>query len=154
LSKSSPSWAPANRHEPAAGHSIMSGRPSRIRFVAGAGMVRDPAALIRAARRAEEMGYSALAMADHFMLTFAPLIALQAAAGATAVLSLTQTVLDQDFRHPAVLAKELATLDVLSGGRLEVGLGAAGCSRNTSRPDCASTPLRFASNAWKRWRSS
>ena len=98
--------------------------PRPIRFVAGAGAVRDPAALIRAARRAEEMGYSALAMADHFMLPFAPLIALQAVAGVTAALRLAQTVLDQDFRHPAVLAKELATLDVLSGGRLEVGLGA------------------------------
>lgn len=95
-----------------------------IRFVAGAGAVSEPGALIRAARRAEGMGYAALAMADHFMLPFAPLIALQAVADATTTLRLTQTVLDQDFRHPAVLAKELATLDVLSGGRLEVGLGA------------------------------
>jgi probable F420-dependent oxidoreductase len=102
----------------------MSRHPRPIRFVAGAGGIGDPDALIRAARRAEAMGYSALAMADHFMLPFAPLIALQAVAGATARLRLTQTVLDQDFRHPAVLAKELATLDVLSGGRLEVGLGA------------------------------
>ena len=101
-----------------------SPKPRPIRFVAGAGAAHDPAALIRAARRAEEMGYSALAMADHFMLPFAPLIALQAVAGARAAVRLTQTVLDQDFRHPAVLAKELATLDVLSGGRLEIGLGA------------------------------
>jgi probable F420-dependent oxidoreductase len=101
-----------------------SQRPRPIRFVAGAGQVGDPAALIRAGRRAEEIGYSALAMADHFMLPFAPLIALQAVAGVTQTLRLTQTVLDQDFRHPAVLAKELATLDVLSGGRLEIGLGA------------------------------
>jgi probable F420-dependent oxidoreductase len=102
----------------------MSRHPRPIRFVAGAGGIGDPDALLRAARRAEEMGYSALAMADHFMLPFAPLIALQAVAGVTAGLRLTQTVLDQDFRHPAVLAKELATLDVLSGGRLEVGIGA------------------------------
>jgi probable F420-dependent oxidoreductase len=102
----------------------ISRRPRPMRFVAGAGLVRDPDALIRAARRAEETGYSALAMADHFMLAFAPLIALPAVATATTALRLTQTVLNQDFRHPAVLAKELATLDVLSGGRLEVGLGA------------------------------
>jgi probable F420-dependent oxidoreductase len=54
----------------------------------------------------------------------APLIAGQAVADATTTLRITQTVLAQDFREPAVLAKELATLDVLSGGRLQVGLGA------------------------------
>jgi probable F420-dependent oxidoreductase len=49
---------------------------------------------------------------------------LQLAAQATTTLRLTQLVLDHDFRHPAVLAKELATLDVVSGGRVEVGFGA------------------------------
>ena len=58
------------------------------------------------------------------MIPFAPLVALQAVADATTTIRLSQTVLDQDFRHPAVLAKELATLDVLSGGRLQVGIGA------------------------------
>jgi probable F420-dependent oxidoreductase len=63
-------------------------------------------------------------MADHFMLPFSPLIALQAVADATTSIRLTQVVLAQGFRHPAVLAKELATLDVLSGGRVEIGIGA------------------------------
>jgi len=64
-------------------------------------------------------------MPDHFMFPFAPLPALQAVADATTTLRVTQLVLAADFRHPAVLAKELATVDVLSGGRLEVGIGAA-----------------------------
>jgi probable F420-dependent oxidoreductase len=58
------------------------------------------------------------------MLPLGPLVALQAVAAATDTIRLTHTVLAVDFRHPAVLAKELATVDVFSGGRLQVGLGA------------------------------
>jgi len=79
---------------------------------------------VATARNAERLGYSTFAVGDHFMLSLAPLIALQAVADATATLRLTQTVLNHDLRHPAVLAKELATLDLLSGGRVEVGIGA------------------------------
>ncbi|RDH79640.1 TIGR03621 family F420-dependent LLM class oxidoreductase [Mycolicibacterium moriokaense] len=100
----------------------MGNRP--IRFGTGGGGVADRDRLIAAARRAEDIGYSTFSMADHFGLPLAPLIALQAVADATKTLRITQTVLAQDFRHPAVLAKELATLDVLSGGRVEIGLGA------------------------------
>jgi probable F420-dependent oxidoreductase len=100
----------------------MKNRP--IRFGTGGGRVADPERLVAAARRAEDIGYSTFSMADHFGLPLAPLIALQAVADATTTLRITQTVLAQDFRHPAVLAKELATLDVLSDGRVEVGLGA------------------------------
>jgi probable F420-dependent oxidoreductase len=88
------------------------------------GRIKDPAHLISLARRVEDIGYATFGMADHFMTPLAPLVALQAVADATEKVRLTQVVLAQDFRHPAVLAKELATLDVLSGGRLEVGLGA------------------------------
>jgi probable F420-dependent oxidoreductase len=95
-----------------------------IRFGTGGGRGSDPIQLITLARRAEEIGYATFGMADHFMTALAPLLALQAVADATKKVRLTQVVLAQDFRHPAVLAKELATLDVLSGGRLEVGLGA------------------------------
>jgi probable F420-dependent oxidoreductase len=80
--------------------------------------------LLAEARQAEALGYSTFLMADHFAEPFAPLIALQAIADATTTLRLGQLVLAQAFRHPAVLAKELATLDVFSGGRLEVGVGA------------------------------
>ncbi len=98
--------------------------PHPFRFGTGAGLLGDPAKLIGLARRSEELGYSTFGMADHFMIPFAPLVALQAVADATTTIRVSQTVLDQDFRHPAVLAKELATLDVLSGGRLQVGVGA------------------------------
>ncbi|WP_018504349.1 TIGR03621 family F420-dependent LLM class oxidoreductase [Parafrankia discariae] len=105
-----------------AGPELGSVRP--IRFNTGPGRTSDLAALREAGQAIERLGYSTFALADHFMIRFAPLIALQAVADATDTLRLTQTVLNQDLRHPAVLAKELATLDVLSRGRLQVGLGA------------------------------
>jgi probable F420-dependent oxidoreductase len=98
--------------------------PRPFRFATSLSAVNDRAGLERIARRAEELGYSVLGAPDHFLIPFAPLIALQAAADATTRLRLSQFVLNQDLRHPAVLAKELASLDVLSGGRLEVGIGA------------------------------
>ena len=76
------------------------------------------------ARQIEALGYSTLFVPDHFNDQFAPVPALMAAADATSTLRLGTMVLDNDYRHPLVLAKEMATLDVLSGGRLELGLGA------------------------------
>ena len=76
------------------------------------------------ARRIEELGFSTLFIPDHFEDQFAPVPALMAAADATSTLRVGTMVLDNDYRHPLVLAKELATLDVLSGGRLEAGIGA------------------------------
>jgi probable F420-dependent oxidoreductase len=63
-------------------------------------------------------------MPDHFGDQFAPAPALMAAADATTSLRIGTLIWDNDFRHPVVLAKEAATLDVLSGGRLEFGIGA------------------------------
>jgi probable F420-dependent oxidoreductase len=76
------------------------------------------------ARRAEGQGYSTLLVADHFGPQLAPLPALVAAAEATASLRVGTFVLDNDFRHPAALAKEAATVDLLTDGRLELGIGA------------------------------
>jgi len=76
------------------------------------------------ARRVESMGYSTLSMPDHFGAQFAPVPAMGAAAAATTTLRIASLVFDNDYRHPVVLAKEMATLDVLSGGRTELGLGA------------------------------
>ncbi len=76
------------------------------------------------ARRAEDLGYSTLLMPDHFGDQLAPVPALMAAADATSTLRIGTLVFDNDYRHPVVLAKEAATLDLLSGGRLELGLGA------------------------------
>ncbi len=63
-------------------------------------------------------------MADHLDEQFAPIAGLMAAAAATSSLRIGALVFCNDYRHPAVLAKEAATLDVLSDGRLELGLGA------------------------------
>ncbi len=76
------------------------------------------------ARHVESLGYSVLTMPDHFSDQLAPVPALMAAADATTTLRVGALVWDNDYRHPAMLAKELATIDVLSDGRLEVGLGA------------------------------
>jgi probable F420-dependent oxidoreductase len=76
------------------------------------------------ARRVESLGYSTLTMPDHFDDQLAPVPALMAAATATETLRVGGLVWDNDYKHPVVLAKELATMDVLSGGRLEIGLGA------------------------------
>jgi probable F420-dependent oxidoreductase len=75
------------------------------------------------ARKAEALGYSTLVLPDHFSRQFAPLLALTAAAQVTSTLRLGTLVLDNDFRHPALLAKEAATMDLLSDGRFELGVG-------------------------------
>ncbi len=84
----------------------------------------DPIAFRQLARRAEDLGWSALTMADHIDEALAPVPALMAAADATTSLRLGTMVLCNDLRHPAVAAKDAATLDLLSGGRLELGIGA------------------------------
>ncbi|MGB7052795.1 MAG: TIGR03621 family F420-dependent LLM class oxidoreductase [Acidimicrobiales bacterium] len=76
------------------------------------------------ARRIEELGYSTLFVPDHLDDQFAPIVALCAAADATTRLRVGSLVFDNDYRHPVVLAKEIATLDLLSNGRVEFGLGA------------------------------
>jgi len=76
------------------------------------------------ARKLEDLGYSTLFMPDHFDDQWSPLVALTVAAEATTRLRVGSLVFDNDYRHPLVLARECATLDLLSEGRLEVGLGA------------------------------
>jgi probable F420-dependent oxidoreductase len=78
------------------------------------------------ARGVEELGYDILLMPDHFGRQFAIGPALAAAAAATERLRIGTLVLQNDLRHPALLAMEAATLDVLSGGRFELGIGAGG----------------------------
>src|SRR3954454_24996907 len=76
------------------------------------------------ARKVESLGFSTLLVADHFGRQLAPLAALVSAAEATTRLRVGTFVLDNDFRHPAALAKEAATVDLLTDGRLELGIGA------------------------------
>ncbi|MFO7591221.1 MAG: TIGR03621 family F420-dependent LLM class oxidoreductase [Acidimicrobiia bacterium] len=77
------------------------------------------------ARKVEDLGYSTLFMPDHFIdTTFAPMTAICFAAAHTETLRVGHLVLGNDYKHPAIVAKEAATIDVLSDGRLEFGLGA------------------------------
>jgi probable F420-dependent oxidoreductase len=76
------------------------------------------------ARKVEDLGYSSLFIPDHFDDQYAPLVAMTVAAEATSRLRVGSLVFDNDYRHPVVLAKEIATLDLLSGGRVEFGIGA------------------------------
>jgi probable F420-dependent oxidoreductase len=97
-------------------------RPFRFAVVISAAPSRG--AFVTLARRAEELGYATLLMPDRTITGLAPLTALAIAAEATTSLRVGSYVLCQDFHHPALLAKEVATLDFLSGGRFELGLGA------------------------------
>ena len=76
------------------------------------------------ARKAEGLGYSVLTVPDHLSDFLAPIPALAAAAHATKDLRVGTMVLNNDLRHPVLVAREAATLDLLSDGRLELGLGA------------------------------
>ena len=76
------------------------------------------------ARQVEALGYTALYLPDHFTDQLGPIAALMAAADATTRLRVGSLVFDNDYRHPVVLAKEAATLDLLSDGRFDLGLGA------------------------------
>jgi probable F420-dependent oxidoreductase len=95
-----------------------------MRFAVITSRVQDGAAWRGRARRAEALGYSSLLMPDHFQDQWAPLVGLTVAAEATTTLRVGTLVFDNDYRHPVVLAKELATLDRATEGRVEVGLGA------------------------------
>jgi probable F420-dependent oxidoreductase len=100
-----------------------------VRFGVLAENARTPDDLIRTARLAEDAGFSTLLIRDHlvehpFDHQLGPLTALAFVAVATRRLRVGTLVLSNDFRHPAVLAKEVATLDALSGGRVELGIGA------------------------------
>lgn len=98
--------------------------PRPFRFGVQASGPMSAAEWAELARRAEGLGYSTLTAADHLDEQFAPLPALVAAADATATLRVGALVLANDYRHPVVMAKEAATVDVLTDGRFELGLGA------------------------------
>lgn len=75
-------------------------------------------------RRVEALGYDALSWPDHFVRGFEPVAAMAAAAMVTERLRLSGFVFDNDFRHPVVLAMSAGSIDILSNGRLELGIGA------------------------------
>jgi probable F420-dependent oxidoreductase len=103
----------------------MCSAPSRpFRFGVQLSTGADRSGWVDRARRIESSGYSTVTMPDHFTEQLAPVPALQCVADATSTLRIGALVHDNDYKHPVVLAKELATMDVLSEGRVEIGLGA------------------------------
>lgn len=99
----------------------MTGR--RFRFGVVAAGARTGEEWAEKARRIESMGYATMLTPDGLKYTLAPLPALTAAAMATRSLRVGTYVIANDFRNPVLLAKEAATVDVLSGGRFELGIG-------------------------------
>jgi probable F420-dependent oxidoreductase len=95
-----------------------------FRFGLTTGWVSTADAWSAMARRAEALGYDVLLVPDHLGGQLSPLAALASAAAVTTRIRIGSNVFANDFRHPLVLAREAATLDVLSNGRLEFGIGA------------------------------
>lgn len=98
--------------------------PRRFRFAIDLHGPLEGMSWTDSVRWAESVGYSTLFVPDHFDEGLGPIAALSSAAAVTTTLNVGSLVLAADFRHPVVLGRELATIDQLSGGRLEVGIGA------------------------------
>jgi len=102
-----------------------------IRFATQSGGAPSAQEWIDRAKRLEAMGYDTLAMPDHMIGgAWGPMVALAALTPVTTKLRLGTLVIDNDFRNPVVFAREVALLDVLSGGRFELGLGAGWLDRD------------------------
>jgi len=100
-------------------------RPERpFQLMVGSSDAPDGRTAVEQARWAESVGFTHIAVHDHLMNRHAPIPYLTAVAMVTERLGLCPLVLNNDLRHPAVLAQELASLDILSGGRVVVGIGA------------------------------
>jgi len=95
-----------------------------FRFGLQASNAVDRRSWVELARKVEDLGYATLTVADHLDDQLATTPALMAAADATTTLRVGALVWCNDYHHPVMLAKEMATLDLLSDGRLELGLGA------------------------------
>jgi probable F420-dependent oxidoreductase len=109
-----------------------------FRFLADPGDVTDGPSLAEAARRAEAIGYALLVYPDHVVAPLGMVPLLTWAAAATERLRVAPFVANNDLRHPALLAQDLATLDVLSGGRVEMAVGAG-----WNRPEYDALGLAF-----------
>ncbi len=97
----------------------------KFRFGVGVSKARSRKEFTELARKLEAMGYSTMFVPDHFVdHDLAPTVALAHAAAVTDDLRVGPFVLGNDYKHPVVCAREMATLDLLSDGRLELGIGA------------------------------
>ena len=122
-----------------------------FRFGVVAAQARSGEEWAEKARRVESLGYATLVIPDNIQYTLAPLLALAAAAAATHTLRVGTYVLANDYRNPVMLAKEAATLDLLSGGRFELGIGAGRPPRMIIR--CSVFLLRRAACASRGWQN-
>jgi len=118
-------------------------RPRPFRFGLLGESIRAATELVETARRAERTGFATFLLRDHFIEEpfghqLAPLTGLASAAAATTTLRVGSLVLCNDYHHPVLLAKEVATLDLMSGGRFELGLGAG-----FSQPEYEAAGLPF-----------
>src|SRR5215472_12882870 len=104
--------------------SLELGQMKTYRFGVNVGPSRSRAEWTQKARKLEDLGYSTLTVPDHLSGFFAPMPALITAAEATKNLRVGTNVLNNDFRHPVLVAREAATVDLLTEGRFELGLGA------------------------------
>src|SRR5436305_1362922 len=95
-----------------------------FRFLADAFDVTSARELGERARAAEDLGVTTFVLPDHLVPQLAPVPYLATVAALSTKMRISAFVHNNDLRHPAVLAQELATLDVLSGGRLDVAIGA------------------------------
>lgn len=93
-------------------------------FSADIGEVVTGQELAVRARRAEELGYHAVVVPDHLLGRLAPIVTMASVAAVTTALRVSAFVMNNDLRHPAVVGADLASIDVLSGGRLDVAIGA------------------------------
>lgn len=109
-----------------------AGMARALRFSTQAGAAKTGTECMDRARRLEAFGYSALLIPDHVMGTqlWSVFPALTAAAVATTKLRVGTLVVANDFRNPLLLAREFATLDLISNGRAEIGLGAGWATRD------------------------
>jgi probable F420-dependent oxidoreductase len=98
--------------------------PRRFRFGVEMLDTFDGMTWVESARHIESLGYSTLFAGDHLDEGFGPIMSMATAALATTELVVSAAVLCTDFRNPAFLARELASIDLMSHGRLEIGLGA------------------------------
>jgi len=95
-----------------------------FRFGIGIGQINSRADLAEKARKIEALGYDTLTLPDHLTDCLAPVPAMVSAASATTRLRIGTNVLNNDLRHPVLVAREAAAVDLLTDGRLQLGLGA------------------------------
>ena len=98
--------------------------PRPFRFLADARRIGSVRELTETARRADAIGIDTLVVPDHLIEQLSPVPAMAVIAAVSDRLRIGAFVLNNDLRHPAVLAQDLASLDVLSSGRLDVAIGA------------------------------